>query len=174
MVSKEPIMTMSNGVPNPSVSPDAVPTHDDRPTVVVGVDCSATSPAVLAAAAEFADRLGARLHAVFVYLPARSYAGPWPIAVPHTDMQVHMDGVLGDIVRRTFDGRPPEGFVASAVEGDPLKTLLAVARKAEALVVGVTGHSGLTKLVLGSVSAACVEHATVPVYVVHTSASDAP
>jgi nucleotide-binding universal stress UspA family protein len=45
--------------------------------------------------------------------------------------------------------------------------LLDVSTGAQMLVVGSHGHGGFAGLLLGSVSAACAEHARCPVLVVH-------
>jgi nucleotide-binding universal stress UspA family protein len=45
--------------------------------------------------------------------------------------------------------------------------LVEAAKGASMLVVGSRGHSGLTDLLIGSVSEHCVHHATSPTLVVH-------
>jgi nucleotide-binding universal stress UspA family protein len=74
--------------------------------------------------------------------------------------------VLGD----TYDGQPwaPSGKLKTIVlEGRPVPTLLDVARGADMLVVGRSGHGALVGSLLGSVSEHCIGHATCPVVVVH-------
>ena len=52
-------------------------------------------------------------------------------------------------------------------EGNAAKVLLEASEGARMLVVGSRGHGGFSGLLLGSVSAACAEHARCPVVVVH-------
>lgn len=52
------------------------------------------------------------------------------------------------------------------IEGDVKKLLVEMSRDARMLVVGNRGHSAAAELLLGSVSAYCVHHATCPVVVV--------
>ena len=55
---------------------------------------------------------------------------------------------------------------ALAVRGAPVSVLLDAAEGAGMLVVGARGHGGFEKLLLGSVSQQCVQHATGTVVVV--------
>ncbi|RDI34332.1 universal stress protein [Lentzea flaviverrucosa] len=52
------------------------------------------------------------------------------------------------------------------IEGDAKKLLVEMSRDARMLVVGNRGHSAVAELLLGSVSAYCVRHASCPVVVV--------
>lgn len=64
----------------------------------------------------------------------------------------------------TMTGIPP--ISQSSVEGDPTRILPEMARGATMLIVG-RHHGGLVRqALLGSVSAACVRHATCPVVVI--------
>ena len=65
-----------------------------------------------------------------------------------------------------MDSRPAR-LQATVADGSPAKTLLQISEGARMLVVGSRGHGGFTGLLLGSVSAACTEHAHCPVLVVH-------
>jgi universal stress protein A len=47
-----------------------------------------------------------------------------------------------------------------------------VAESADLLVVGSHGRTGLSRLVIGSVAMACVQHAPCPVVVVRTPSED--
>src|SRR5262249_35028332 len=52
------------------------------------------------------------------------------------------------------------------VEGRPVTALIRESLDADMLVVGSRGRSGVAAVVLGSVSTACVHHASCPVLVV--------
>ncbi len=61
------------------------------------------------------------------------------------------------------DGRD---VVGRLLEGTPGPTLVTEAKGADVLVVGRTGHNGLARLVVGSVSRYVTNHATCPVVVI--------
>jgi nucleotide-binding universal stress UspA family protein len=65
------------------------------------------------------------------------------------------------------DGPQPEVQV-TILPGGPSVTLVEVAEGADMLVVGSHGRSGLSRLMLGSVAMACVNHAPCPVVVIRT------
>ena len=71
-----------------------------------------------------------------------------------------VDGALAEM-----DDAPPE-VVRTVLPGAPAATLVEVAEGADMLIVGSHGRSGLSRLVLGSVAMACVNHATCPVVIV--------
>jgi nucleotide-binding universal stress UspA family protein len=60
----------------------------------------------------------------------------------------------------------------TVLPGSPSLTLVDASEGADLLVVGSHGRSGLSRLVLGSVAMACVNHAPCPVVVVRTPRED--
>ena len=54
------------------------------------------------------------------------------------------------------------------IKQDPAQALIEAAAGADLLVVGTRGHSGITSMLLGSVSQRCVHHAPCPVVVVRS------
>ncbi len=70
-----------------------------------------------------------------------------------------------------LDGPAPEVQV-TILPGGPSVTLVEVAEGADLLVVGSHGRSGLSRLMLGSVAMAVVNHAPCPVVVIRTPSED--
>jgi nucleotide-binding universal stress UspA family protein len=70
-------------------------------------------------------------------------------------------------VNEVFGEHRPPGLQITVREGNPAQILLEVSNDASMLVVGSRGHGGFAGLLLGSVSTACVAHATCPVLVLH-------
>lgn len=60
----------------------------------------------------------------------------------------------------------------AATDARVARTLVPVAESADLLVVGSHGRTGLSRLVLGSVAMACVQHAPCPVVVIRTPSED--
>jgi nucleotide-binding universal stress UspA family protein len=144
-------------------------------TIVVGVDGSAPSLAALRWGAEEAKLREATLVAVhaWVYIPPAPLAEPGLAPFPLTDLpgqlEAQRDGAeaeLATALTAAFpDGAPPE-IESKLVEDDPAEALERESRKADLVVVGSRGRSGLTAALLGSVSRHVVDHAACPVVVV--------
>lgn len=139
--------------------------ESDTDRIVVGVDGSASSIAALRYAARIATALGAPLEAVttWTYPP---FADAYLIAdwSPQQDAEQILDAAIGE----AFDDSPPAGLTRTVLSGPTARTLIAVSETSGMLVLGSRGHGGFAGLLLGSVSAACAEHAHCPVLVVHT------
>ncbi len=81
-----------------------------------------------------------------------------------------MDEIV-DAALAEMDSRPPE-VMRTILPGGAALTLIEVAESADLLVVGSHGRTGLSRLVVGSVAMACVQHAPCPVVVVRTPSED--
>jgi nucleotide-binding universal stress UspA family protein len=138
--------------------------------VVVGVDGSVPSEHALRWALFIAQTTGSSLEVVAAWQPFTplGWLGAGWEAVPNEwnpaddaekSLTTAIDNVLGA-------NRPPD-LRLTVREGNAAKVLLEVSQGARMLVVGSRGHGGFTGLLLGSVSAACAEHATCPVLVLH-------
>src|SRR5665213_3845154 len=137
--------------------------------IVVGVDGSAQSKAALQWAARIAASIGCGIDATTAWEYPASYGwvmepAGWPSEADSIAMtQGTLDEVFGE-------HRPPDLRVLC--EYGPARTVLLDASKdAQMLIVGSRGHGGFASLLLGSVSAACAEHAHCPVLVVHSESS---
>jgi nucleotide-binding universal stress UspA family protein len=76
-----------------------------------------------------------------------------------------------DAALAEMEEQPPE-VLRTILPGGPALTLVEVAESADLLVVGSHGRTGLSRMVLGSVAMACVQHAPCPVVVVRTPSED--
>ena len=75
--------------------------------------------------------------------------------------------MLTETVAEVFGPTPPEGMIMTVREGGAARALIEMSGGSQMLVVGSRGHGGFAGLLLGSVSAACAEHASCPVLVIH-------
>ncbi len=141
-------------------------------TVVVGVDGSASSGHALTWAI---DQAGAERRGLVVVHAVGPVGAVWTdqdgtdsrTGLPDTtpllaDGQQMVDDAC-DEARRRLPGLDVHGVLRVA---DPRDVLLALARRAEVLVVGSRGRGPVRRLLLGSVSVSVVRHATCPVVVV--------
>lgn len=141
----------------------------DRPRIVVGTDGSPGAQTALRWAFDQAELQGADLDVVVAWDFAAKWATgfnpEWPQDADHlasdarTVAEASVTALLGDRAR-------PDWLHVHAEQGPPALALTERARGAELLVVGSRGRGGFSKLLLGSVSTACVQHATCPVVVV--------
>jgi nucleotide-binding universal stress UspA family protein len=157
--------------PGPEPEPDAEPTAG---RIVVGVDDSDQAAAALRwALAEGALR-GATVEVVHSWSPPMS-ALPFgaTLVIPVDEAEIDaaartsVDQLVDDALAG-MDSTPPE-VLRTILPGGAATTLVEVSEGADLLVVGSHGRSGLSRLVLGSVAMACVNHAPCPVVVVRVS-----
>jgi nucleotide-binding universal stress UspA family protein len=153
-------------------------TDDDTPDpgetdgrIVVGVDDSAQAAAGLRwALAEGAIRQCTVevVHSWSPPLSALPFGATLVIPVDESAIDTaardEVDRLVDDALAE-MDSQPTE-VLRTILPGAPAATLIEVADGADLLVVGSHGRTGLRRLALGSVAAACVNHASCPVVVV--------
>ena len=140
--------------------------------VIVGVDGSETARKAVRWAAREAKLRGMKLELVSAWeIPIYSYVyrygfGP---AISEEMMKSLTERAEGHLAEALDEARAEAREVqieTIAVEGQPAKVLVEVAKGADLLVVGSRGLGGFRELLLGSVSQQCAQHATCPVVIV--------
>jgi nucleotide-binding universal stress UspA family protein len=143
--------------------------------IVVGVDGSAPSLAALRWAAEEAQLRDAQLVALHAWTPPLPVAVPGPglAPIPEVDLPGQVEALregaeaeLDAALQEAFSGAPPVEIERLLVEDDPAEALQAESAKADLVVVGSRGRTGLKAALLGSVSEHVVGHVECPVVVV--------
>ena len=145
--------------------------HPLAERIVVGVDGSPQSILALRWAARIAASTGAAIDAVIAWHLPVGFG--WTFAPHNWHLDLDAENALTAAVKQAFAAEPPH-LRLLAREGLPAKVLLDAAAGAQLLIVGSRGHGGFVGLLLGSVSAACAEHAPCPVLIVHDRPDDTP
>lgn len=142
--------------------------------IVVGLDDSPQSVAALRWAADYATRTGVQLRLVHVWaLNAPAIYGT-TVALRETIVQ-DARASLTKLVRDTLGSAVLRGgWRLEVVEGQTGPTLVKLAEDAELLVLGTGEHTGVSRLMDGSVSHHCISHARVPVLVMPLAAGSGP
>ena len=145
--------------------------------ILVAVDFSAATPAVLAAAADEARAFGAEIHLVHVAAPDPAFVGR---EVDPPEMRNVVAHELREEHRRLqalADELERAGIAVTAlcVQGPTVEKIVSMAERigAARLVVGSHGRGPLARALLGSVSEALLRAAPCPVLVVPHPRSDA-
>jgi nucleotide-binding universal stress UspA family protein len=145
--------------------------------IVVGVDGSPSSISALRRGARIAAALGLPLEAVTAWYYPELFGGSMGgytgegFIPDSADLIEGAQAMLDEAVKAVFGDDRPIWFTGSVLEGRAAQTLIKESRGAEMLIVGSRGHGGFAGLLLGSVSQACVAHATCPVLVLHEDGS---
>ena len=139
--------------------------HEGPGRIVVGVDGSAGSRGALRWAQRIADTTAATIEAVIAWELPRTYG--WSVDLGDWQPSVEAEKNLQQALDETFGDHRPPGLRAIVTRGHAREVLLSASEGAQMLVLGSRGHGGFAGLLLGSVSAACAEHAHCPVLVVH-------
>ncbi|MFJ4691818.1 universal stress protein [Streptomyces sp. NPDC088766] len=82
---------------------------------------------------------------------------------PATEAGTMLSGCCDEV----FGDAPPKDLRTTVRPGAATAVLLTESVGARMLVLGSRGHGGFTGLLLGSVSAACAEHALCPALIIH-------
>ncbi len=135
-----------------------------EPRVVVGVDGSAASSRAIQLAADEADRLGARLHAVLALPPVLDRLGV-ASALPPQELQ-DAERLLSECLSGIQEQHPDVEVESDVVHLDPVDALMRAAQGAGLLVLGTRGHGPVASVLLGSVSRRLLQRAPCPVAVV--------
>lgn len=136
--------------------------------IVVGVDGSPLSVESLRWAARMVPGIGGPITAVMAWgYPANAVMGSFP--GPEWDPEQAAHQILDRAVQTAFGDSRPDGLSMETIQGPAAHVLLERSKGAGLLVVGSRGLGGFRGLLLGSVSAACAEHAGCPVLVLHGS-----
>jgi len=132
--------------------------------IVVGVDGSEQSEQALRWATRMSLATGAQIDAVTAWHIPVGYGGAYlPESwSPKDDARA----TLTRTVDAVFAGGRPAGMRLLVRQGPAAQALLDASTGAELLIVGSRGRGGFAGLLLGSVSAACAQHADCPVLIV--------
>lgn len=135
--------------------------------VVVGIDDSEGARQALRYAGEIAKWRGWTLHVVCAWHIIYPM-GPYAVGLAELDaaMQESTEEMVNKILDEELGPDVELEIEQTICEGVPSQILLAASEGADLLVVGSRGRGGFASLALGSVSQACVHHATCPVLVV--------
>lgn len=138
----------------------------DLASMVVGVDGSPISEAVIPTAISWAEAYGMRLHLVQVVGPiaeARTAADriPQDFTAP--------DSYLARLANRVGERVPTDWRVLADERPERALTDLAEAEDSSLIAVGTHGESGLRRVALGSVAASVTRAAPCPVVVVRSA-----
>jgi nucleotide-binding universal stress UspA family protein len=137
-------------------------------SIVVGTDGSHPAEAAVERAAELALGTGAPLHVVTAYPDVPSYRERIESSAKRESIELR--DVAETVLARTVDKLTDQGIAVEthAREGDPAEVILEVAQeqKADLIVVGNRGLTGIKRFLLGSVSGKLSHHAPCSVMIV--------
>jgi nucleotide-binding universal stress UspA family protein len=140
------------------------------PGIVVGLDGSPSSERALDWALRHAAALHTSLTAIAVHQVAKSYWGHEAVVGPGDvsvlgQLQRSAEEMTERALSRLTDARPSSVQVR-AVNGFVVQELVNASRDADELVLGSRSTTGLTRLVMGSVSSEIVQHSACPIVIV--------
>lgn len=143
--------------------PAALP--EEHPAVVVGVDGTPASQALLEFGFEYASRRQSPLRAVLCWHPDLLATMMWR---PEPPPPTRAEAWLAETLAGWREKYPDVAVQSGVVREHPGTALAAESASAQLLVVGNRGRHAMTGTLLGSVSQAVLHHATCPVAVVPT------
>jgi len=141
--------------------------------ILVPHDFSDAATHALRVAARLAREHGGRLtvlHVVTPYQPVVELpeVGGW---IDEREIIAGAKRSLGELVRRELRGRgaPPARFDVDL--GEPSTRIVRAAARADVIVMGTEGRTGLSHLLIGSVAEKVVRHSPIPVLTIRPPAA---
>jgi nucleotide-binding universal stress UspA family protein len=152
--------------------------HDDEPwvsnvaraPVLVGIDGSPASEAATAIAFEEASRRGVGVVALHAWTDLRvsDFKELFPNINWDSELS-HQEATLAERLAGWQERYPDVGIRRQIEIGEPARPLVETSKRAQLLVVGSHGRGGFAGMMLGSVGAAVVNRARIPVIVARQS-----
>lgn len=136
--------------------------------ILVPYDFSSSAARALGVAADLAERHHGTLLVVHAIPPIYPTHGR-PLVPAATELAA-VGARLAEVVGRAVKGRRIARVRSWVAVGPPVGCILEASTKADAIVMGTLGRSGLPHLLLGSVAERVVRHADVPVLTVRAKA----
>ena len=136
--------------------------------ILVPYDFSTSADAALATAVDLAALHGGTVRVLHVVPPIRPAHGR-PLPPPWADLAALREQ-LAAVLARATKGRRIRRTASDVLVGSPVTCILDAAAKADAVVMGTLGQTGLARLLIGSVAERVVRHAPVPVLTVRARA----
>ncbi len=144
--------------------------------VLVGVDDSDGGRSALTWALREADLRQATVEVLYAWAPpwAEGFNTEWPAdrAVFTDEARTMLAGAIVNSQAETGSSIVPQVAVVEGISA--AQALVEASADVDLLVVGSRGHGGFVGLALGSVSSACVHHASCPVVVVRPTDAATP
>jgi nucleotide-binding universal stress UspA family protein len=140
-----------------------------RGRIVVGIDGSERSQLALRWADFMAQEMDCDLEVTIAWqlYPGLALGGAMATMPADWNPAADAEAAARRVIDQVFGSNPPPTLYLNVHEGGAAQVLLHASADARMLVVGSRGHGGFAGLLLGSVSAACSEHAKCPVLVAH-------
>lgn len=129
--------------------------------ILVPYDFSRSADGALAVAVELAAKHRGALHVIHVVPPIYPLHGR-PVLPSASEIDA-IEGELEDVVARAVRGHRIRAVKARVMIGQPAVAVLEAAAKADAIVMGTLGRTGLPHLLMGSVAERIVRHSPIPV-----------
>ncbi len=140
---------------------------DER--IVVGVDGSPSSIAALRRGNRIAEALKVPLQVVSAWTFPSAAMGYFPDGfAPAQDAKDELEAAIA----LALPAERSMELIETVMEGGAAEVLIAESEGAGMLIVGSRGRGAVAGLLLGSVSAACAQHASCPVLIMHDATAE--
>lgn len=147
------------------------PSHEENPfrRMLIATDGSASGARAVQHGANLAMSLGAEVTLLHVAEPPLYYLqpeGPWHESLDLLEHEAHKRGQ--EVLEKALQQTAEVGIVAQSIliHGHPTEGILQASQQHDLVVMGTQGHTGLKRLVLGSVAERVIRQSTKPVLVV--------
>lgn len=139
--------------------------------ILVPVDFSEVSEFVAEWAKDFAKKLNAKIHVVFVLENLAAYEGLYGSVKTLTELEnVLLEGAqksMEDFMKKHFADYPEAQSII--VKGDVVEKIIETGEKVKAdlIIMGTHGKKGLDKILFGSVANGVVKNSPIPVLTIN-------